>query len=104
MLKKVEFITGVRWVIFCRRIKGSSSSNTGVPAAGRSCAYGWQLGSLENKGMEMFERKGSSNYYEPKNMIVLRVISLSSYLRIMYGHAPVGCDYCVQCINLCNLS
>ena len=39
----------------CRRIKGSSSSNTGVPAAGRSCAYGWQLGSLVNIGMEMCE-------------------------------------------------
>ena len=50
----------------CRRIKGSSSSNTGVPAAGRSCAYGWQLGSLENKGMEMCEigRKLGAKEYD----------------------------------------
>ena len=66
LLKKVEFITGVRWVLFCRRIKGSYSSNTGVPAAGRSCAYGWQLGSLENKGMEMCEigRKLGAKEYD----------------------------------------
>ena len=33
--KEGGIYTGVRWVLFCRRIKGSSGSNTGVPAAGR---------------------------------------------------------------------